>query len=83
MLDDREREELEEIERALLADPGLRRRLTGRRVHRAVRTPLLVACVAFLAVAAVGLLILGLPLQSIVVALIAWWPWRVLRRQRR
>jgi Flp pilus assembly protein TadB len=83
MLDDREREELEEIERALLADPGLQRRLRGRRLRGRLATPALVATVAFLAVTAVGLLLLGLPLQAVVVALIAWWPWRTVRRRTR
>lgn len=85
MLDDREREELEGIERGLLADAALRRRLRapGARVRRALATPSLVASVAVLVVAVAGLLVLGLPVHALVVALIAWWPWSVLRRRTR
>ncbi|MDD7939782.1 DUF3040 domain-containing protein [Actinomycetospora lutea] len=85
MLDDRERGELEEIERALLADPELQRRLRapGARLRTKLATPALIALVVFLAVAAAGLLILGLPLHAIIVALIAWWPWWALRRRLR
>ncbi len=85
MLDDRERGELEAIERALLADPDLQRRLRapGARLRTKLATPLLVALVVFLAVAAVGVLALGLPLQAIVLVTVGAWPWSVLRRRLR
>lgn len=55
----------------------------GARVRRALATPSLVASVAVLVVAVAGLLVLGLPVHALVVALIAWWPWSVLRRRTR
>jgi hypothetical protein len=83
MLNDRERELLEEIERTLLTDSGLRRRLASRgpRVRRALATSSLVALVLFLSTAAVGLFALALPGQSIVLLLLAVWPLAVLRRR--
>ncbi|MEJ2861718.1 DUF3040 domain-containing protein [Actinomycetospora flava] len=85
MLDDRERGQLEEIERALLGDAELQRRLRapGARLRRRFETPALVVLVAFLAVAAFGLLVLGLPLQAMVVVGVGIWPWSVLRRRWR
>lgn len=85
MLDDRERGLLEEMERELLADPGLQRRLNSRgpRLRRALAVPALATLVVFLAVAVVALLVLALPLQSLVVAVIAVWPCRALRRRLR
>jgi Flp pilus assembly protein TadB len=83
VLDDRERGELEEIERALLADAELQRRLRapGARLRGRLATPVLAAMVVFLVLAATGVLLLGLPVHAIVVALLAWWPWRALRRR--
>lgn len=85
MLDDRERGQLEEIERALLGDTELQRRLRapGARLRHKLETPALVVLVVFLAVAACGLLVLGLPLQSMVVIAVGIWPWSVLRRRWR
>lgn len=83
MLDDRERGQLEEIERGLLEDPRLRRRLRapGARLRRALAAPVLMALVLVLAVAALGLLVLGLPLQAMVVVAVGLWPWSALRRR--
>lgn len=83
MLDDRERKLLDEIEWRLLADPELQRRLASRgpRTRRTLATCVLVACVVFLAVTAIGVLVLGLPGQSLVVVTLAVWPAVVLRRR--
>jgi len=85
VLDDRGRGQREESERALLGDPELQRRLRapGARLRHRFETPALVVLVAFLAFAAFGLLVLGLPLQSMVVVAVGVWPWSVLRRRWR
>ncbi|GAA4927624.1 DUF3040 family protein [Actinomycetospora succinea] len=85
MLDDRERGQLEEIERALLEDPGLQRRLRapGARLRSRLATPSLVAFCVFLAVVAVAVLSLGLPLQAMAVVAVGLWPWSALRRRLR
>jgi peptidoglycan/LPS O-acetylase OafA/YrhL len=83
MLNDRERELLEEIERALLADLRLRRRLESRahRFRLALAFWSLAALVVTLATAAVGLLVLALPGQAMIVLLLAVWPLALLRRR--
>jgi len=84
MLNERERRELDEIERAMRdADPDLDTLFRRRRATTSSRGTLaLFALVVVLAALALGLVLLGLVLQALMVLAVAAWPATVLRGRR-
>ena len=83
MLNERERRELDEIERAMRdADPDLDTLFRRRRASSSRGTLALFALVAVLVALALGLVLLGLVLQALMVLAVAAWPATVLRGRR-